>query len=79
MKNTFKSRDFGFRPTTLSAAMLAAGLIEQPHLVREAKREGLLRARHDRFNREPSVAIPNINADVRPASKVWKSNNRKAA
>ena len=73
MKQAFKSRDFTFRPTSLSAAMLAAGLIQQPHLVREAKREGLLRGKHDRYNSQPSVHVPTLNADVRPDKASWKS------
>ena len=78
MKSKFCSRDYGFRPTTLSAALMKAGLIEQPHLVREAKNEGLLRARTDDFNDEASVPIP-LHADVRPPRETWKSNAAKAA
>lgn len=61
---TFKSRDFSFRPTTLSEAMQKAGLIDTPHLVREAKREGTVRAKTDRFNNQPSVHIPSFNGTV---------------
>jgi hypothetical protein len=72
MKKSFKSRDFFFRPTAIGAAFMALGATEVP-MVREAKRSGLLRAKTDTFNREPSVVIEPIPADVRPAKTEWKS------
>lgn len=57
MKKKFNSKDWTFRPTSLGAAMQKAGLIDTPSLVREAKQEGLLRAKTDKENIEPSVHI----------------------
>lgn len=54
----FKSQNYLFRPTTLGAALVNAGLVkDSPHLVREAKNEGLLRQRRDSFNDLPSRRV----------------------
>ena len=37
MARKFNSNNYTFRPTSLASAMQSAGLIKQPHLVREAK------------------------------------------
>ena len=56
---TFHSSDFVFRPTTLSAAMAAAGILgDKPlTLVRESKLSGLLRARSDKNGTMPSISV----------------------
>jgi len=56
MKQNFKSDDFIFRPTTLSAALQEAGMAKIS-LVREEKCHGLLRARQDKENALPSIRV----------------------
>lgn len=53
----FKSDGYIFRATTLGLALVAAGFTQSPQLIREPKREGLLKQRHDRSNSLPSVRI----------------------
>lgn len=80
MKNSFKSRDFFFRPTALSLALVAAGVAgAESFTVREPRREGLLRAKTDRFNNQASVRIAPIPSDVRPMSDSWKSSHKRMA
>lgn len=76
MKASFKSRDFFFRPTALGAAFAALGVQDVP-LLREAKREGLFRAKTDRYNEEPSVVISPIPANIVPPREQWKSASRR--
>lgn len=45
--NKFRSSDFLFRPSTLSAAMQAAGIIQTPFLIREPKMTATTRQRND--------------------------------
>jgi hypothetical protein len=78
-KAKFHTRDHAFRPTALSLALVAAGMTTDLHLVREPKREGLLRAKTDKFNIEPSVRIAPLQSDIRPDKRTWKSQTRKAA
>ena len=52
----FKSDNYIFRTTPLADALVAAGLAK-PQMIREAKREGVLRQRSDSFNQLPSVRI----------------------
>ena len=58
MKPAFKSENFLFRPTCLGDAFARAFGGQAPHLVRESKMEGLLKARHDKDNTLPSIRVP---------------------
>lgn len=54
----FNSDNFIFRATPLGLALVAAGVAKEPtHMVREAKREGVLRQRQDQFNELPSKQV----------------------
>lgn len=53
-EKAFKSSNYIYRDSTLSEALVAAGIIQRPHFVREAKTEGVLRDRNDTFNERPS-------------------------
>lgn len=46
-----------FRPTAMSVAMAACGIIPAPHLVRELADMALVRQKHDNLNLRPSVRI----------------------
>lgn len=52
----FKARSF-FRPTGMSVAMSAAGIIPDVHLVRDLVCTGLLRHKHDNRNIRPSARV----------------------
>lgn len=52
----FKAKTF-FRPTTMSAALSAAGVIPDVHLVRDFSCTGLLRHKHDNRNIRPSARV----------------------
>ena len=55
--HNFKSNDFLFRPTAMGEAFVRAFGGTPPHLVRESKLEGLLRARSDKTGEEPSIVV----------------------
>jgi hypothetical protein len=57
-KQQFHARDYSFRPTTLADALVAAGVTEKPHLVRERRVEAVVRQRDDRDNVDESVVVP---------------------
>jgi hypothetical protein len=46
-----------FRPTTMSIAMAAAGIIPAPHLVREFADMALIRSQNDTKNLRPSISL----------------------
>jgi hypothetical protein len=53
----FNSDNYIFRTTALGQALVNAGIAKEPQLVRDHKREGLLRQKQDRTNSLPSVKI----------------------
>ncbi len=66
MKKSFRSNDFLFRPSGMSAAFQKLG-VTTPHLVREPKISGMLRAKQDKADIMPSVFV---HITPRPEEKV---------
>lgn len=63
MKYKFKSSDYLFRPTAMGLALAEAGAVPPDanlNVVRDSKREGVLRNRADKHNDMPSVHVPVI-------------------
>lgn len=46
-----------YRPTAMSIAMAAAGIIPGTHLIRDFRNTALVRHHHDRANIQPSTQV----------------------
>lgn len=53
----FRSDNFIFRETPLSAALVKAGIVKSPEFIREHKRTGLVRNKRDSYNELPSISV----------------------
>lgn len=63
----FKAASF-FRPTAMSAAMAAAGIIPAAHLIRDFKNTGILRHKNDaRQHADPVIRAHGLRPSVQVA------------
>lgn len=78
-KGSFRSSDFVFRPTSLAARLVEAGMIDNTAMVREPVVEATMRLPYDKANVLPSkTSRIKITSHV-PGSKSWIEARRSKA